>query len=177
MEVYKITIDDETGMEAVSLVENPAVEIEFLAFSNQQKLAFNEEKRCVTGVVCLADTPIYRIDEVRGEYYVVFDKKTIEKMMIKYSKDGLMNSINIEHSGPKTDGIFLYESYIYNKERGITPKEFTVPDGSWIATFKVENEEVWQKIKKGEVKGFSLEGLFNLEPENEFDNWINSYLA
>lgn len=175
MDIYKLTIDDETGMEAISLVEFPATEQNFLAFSDDTLWKFNQEQRCVTGVVMLADTPIYRYQNGK-EFYIMFDSETIKKMMIKYSKDGLMNSLNIEHKGAKIDGVFLYESYIYNSDKGIKPNDFNVTDGSWIASFKVENDEIWEKIKNGEVKGFSLEGYFNLQPVDEFDNWLDSYL-
>ena len=90
--IYKIKIDPTdqvTGMDAISLVEFPAVEVDFLKFSKDESIQLqfeNEEKRIITGVALLADTPIYRIKPDGEEYYVVFDKETIEQLITKYAK-------------------------------------------------------------------------------------------
>lgn len=177
--VYKINIDlfdDITGLDAISLVESPAVKKDFLVFSEDKKLVFNdEEKRIITGVAILADTPIYRRDNSGNEYYVIFDKETIQKLVEKYSKNNLINSVNIEHNDNDfVDGVTMIESYIVDKSRGICPKEFEdIPDGSWIVSYKVENDEVWNKIKSEELFGFSVQGIFKLVEEkisSEFSN-------
>jgi len=167
--IYKITIDPTdqlTGLDAISLVEFPAVEFDFLKFSEDGiKLSFeNEEKQIISGVALLADTPIYRLRPDGSEYYVVFTKEVIEQLVEKYSKYMFNNVVNIEHSDTHfVDGVFMIESYIKNAERGIVPIEFKeIPDGSWIVSYKVENRAVWDKIKSGEVKGFSVQGVFNL---------------
>lgn len=194
MRIFYIKIDDEMeGMDAISLVESPAVERDFLCFSKDKqpvKMKFDDSKHVITGVVALADTPIYRYNEKMGEYYVVFSKETIVKMVEKYSKDGLFNSVNLQHDDDKfVDGIYMYESYLTNKERGINPKEFEdIPDGSWICSFKVENEDLWKQIINGDkLNGFSLQGMFELEEkfekeyisqsqEESFDEWLNKLL-
>lgn len=178
--VYKIKIDPSdqiTGLDAISLVEFPAVEVDFLKFSEDKGVTLrfeDDEKRIISGVALLADTPIYRIRPTGEEYYVVFDKETIIQLIEKYSKYMFNNVVNIEHSDAHyVDGMYMIESYIINKERGIVPAEFSeVPDGSWIVSYKVENMDVWGKIKSGEVKGFSVQGVFNLieekiEPEED----------
>jgi len=173
--IYKIKIDPTdqvTGMDAISLVEYPAVEVDFLKFSKDENIHLqfeNDEKRIITGVALLADTPIYRIKPDGEEYYVVFDKETIEQLVTKYAKYMFQNFVNIEHSDRHyVDGMYMIESYIINHERGIVPNEFSkVPDGSWIVSYKVENMDVWEKIKSGEVKGFSIQGVFNLIEQNE----------
>ena len=184
MKVFYINIDDElTGINAISLVESPAVEKDFLCCSKEKKtvkLNFDNAKRVISGVVCLADTPIYRYNEKYGEYYVVFSKETIQKMVEKFAKMDLFKSVNLQHDDTKfVDGIYMFESYIINKERGINPVEFSdIPDGSWIASFKVENEELWNEIKSGnELNGFSLAGLFAFaEPENEEVDELEQYI-
>jgi predicted amino acid racemase len=111
----------------------------------------------------LADTPIYRNDG-NGEYYVVFSKDTIKKIAQKYFKKGYQNNVNLMHdSGQVMDGVTMFESWIVDEKRGIKPmKGFEdVKEGSWFGSFKVENEEVWNMIKDGKVKGFSVEGIFN----------------
>lgn len=173
--IYKIKIDPTdqiTGMDAISLVECPAVEVDFLKFSKEEpkSLQFtNEEKRIITGVALLADTPIYRVKPDGEEYYVVFDRETIEQLVTKYSKYMFNNVVNIEHSDQHfVDGMYMIESYLKNSERGIVPIEFSeIPDGSWIVSYKVNNPDVWEKIKSGEVKGFSIQGVFNLIEQKE----------
>lgn len=192
MKVFYIRINDEdlTGIDAISLVDVPAVEKNFLCFSEEKqpiKMQFDNSKHIITGVVCLADTPIYRYDERVGEYYVVFSKETIEKMVEKFAKMDLFKSVNLQHDNEKfVDGIYMMESYITNKERGINPIEFAdIPDGSWVASYKVENEALWGEIINGnKLNGFSLQGMFELEqkfekvlPKDEtFDEWLQKYL-
>lgn len=191
MKVFYINIDDElTGINAISLVESPAVEKDFLCFSKEKetvKLNFDNAKRVISGVVCLADTPIYRYNKKYGEYYVVFSKETIQKMVEKFAKMDLFKSVNLQHDDTKfVDGIYMFESYIINKERGINPIEFSdIPDGSWIASYKVENDELWGEIINGnKLNGFSLQGLFELEEkfseqkpvEETFDEWLEKQL-
>ena len=184
MKIFNIVIneDDQTGMDTISLVSQPAVGVNFLKFEEQKeikKLSFDADKRIISGVICLAGIPIYRYDKEIGDYYVVFTSEVIEKMMIKYSKMNLNNSVDLQHNGKKVDGVIMFESYIYNKERNIAPVEFgDIPDGSWIASFKVENEELWNEIKSGnELNGFSLAGLFCFaEPENEEVDELEQYI-
>lgn len=184
MKIFNIVIneDDQTGMDTISLVSSPAVGVNFLKFEEQKeikKLSFDADKHIITGVVALAGIPIYRYDKEIGDYYVVFTSEVIEKMMIKYSKMNLNNSVDLQHNGKKVDGVIMFESYIYNKERNIAPVEFgDIPDGSWIASFKVENDELWNEIKSGnELNGFSLAGLFAFsEPENEEVDELEQYI-
>lgn len=192
MKVFYIKINDdfETGIDAISLVDFPAVERNFLCFSKDEKrvnLKFDASKHVITGVVALADTPIYRYDERMGEYYIVFSKETIVKMVEKFAKMDLFKSVNLQHDDNNfVDGIYMFESYITNKERGINPKEFEdIPDGSWICSFKVENEALWNEIINGDkLNGFSLQGMFELEEQFEkqepkeetFDEWLNNYI-
>lgn len=190
MKVYKLTIDDdlELGMDAISLVEFPAVEVDFQCFSKEQRMdftSFNDEKHEITGVVCLADTPIYRNNPTFGEHYIIFEKDMIRKMVHRYFKNGLGNQVNIEHQGPMIDGLTMIESYIVDNERNIVPSMFkSIPEGSWVCTFKVENDEVWNEIKeKHSLKGFSLQGYFQYGDEvklskstNDYENWIDEIL-
>lgn len=192
MKVYYIKIDEDSslGIDAISLVDFPAVERNFLCFSKEDKrinLKFDASKHVISGVVALADTPIYRYNERMGEYYVVFSKETILQMVEKFAKNGLFKSVNLQHDDNMfVDGIYMFESYITNKERGINPKEFEdIPDGSWICSFKVDNEALWNEIINGDkLNGFSLQGMFELEEQFEkqlpkeetFDEWLNKYI-
>ena len=170
MKLYDIYIDPtdfETGMDAISLVADPAVEVDFLKFGKDKPMSLNfadEERHIITGIALLADTPIYRIAPDKTEYYVRFTKDCIRQLVEKYFKFGLTNSVNIEHKDNQfVDGVTMLESYIIDKERGICPNEFaSAPDGSWVVSYKVNNLDVWDKIKTGEVMGFSIQGIFHL---------------
>lgn len=166
--IYKAVIEDETnGMFTVSLVDEPAVESNFLYFNAQKKpMCFrveNEEKRVVTGVIMRVDHPIYRIGVSGFEYYITFDKATVEKMAEKWLKDGLQSNVNLQHNpNMYVDGVLLKEVYFKDINRGINPKGFEdIEDGSLFGTYHIENEKVWESVKNGEFKGFSLEGCFN----------------
>ena len=146
------------GASALSWAENKLRQIDKQSFSIQ-----DEEEKIITGALMLADTPIYRNDG-NGEYYVVFGKDTIKKIAQKYFKKGYQNNVNLMHdSGQVMDGVTMFESWIVDEKRGVKPmKGFEdVKDGSWFGSFKVENEEVWNMVKDGKVKGFSVEGIFN----------------
>lgn len=170
--VFSITpdMDDENqGMFLVSLVDDPAIEVDFLAFNNEEKLSFavqDEEKHIVTGPAIIADVPIYRRNK-NGEFYVVFKKDDIPAIVEKFMQRGLSNFINVMHdedSLSNTDAVMI-ESYFINKERGIYPQEFkNITDGSWFCSFKILNEDIWQQIKSGDLKGFSIEIATDLEP-------------
>jgi hypothetical protein len=172
--VYKLDInefDEETGIDFVSLVENAAIQKDFLAFSETPiKFAIqDEEKRIVTGAAMIADLPIYRRDDIRGEYYVVFDKESIFKIAKKWARSNQYNSVNAHHKTPIMNGVSLFESYIIDRERGVMPpKGFEeVADGSWFVSYLIDNDDVWAKVKSGEFKGFSVEGVFDFPEDKE----------
>lgn len=179
MKVFYVKLSD-GGIDAISLVETPAFEENFLCFEKQPlKFSLDNTKHVITGVICLADTPIYRFDNKHGEYYVVFTKETIEQMVQKFAKDNLFKSVNLQHDDSQfVDGIYMFESYLVNKERGIIPVEFPdIPDGSWIGSYKVENEELWEQIVNGtKLNGFSLQGMFQLKDKDTFEEWLENQL-
>ena len=172
--VYNISIDFDTdeGLQLVSLVDDPAVVESFLTFNSEEqvKLVFtsDEEQHIISGVSLLADTPIYRCDETGG-YYVVFTKETIKQLVEKYNKENKTNLTSLQHNGQIISDCVMVESYFIDKERGICPKEFShCPDGSWITSYKVTNDELWNEIKtSGQLNGFSVEISCQLEPAKE----------
>jgi hypothetical protein len=127
----------------------------------------DEEQKIVSGPLMIADLPIYRRDE-EGEYYVMFTKDQIKKIVQRFFKKGYQAKVNIEHGKP-AQGVYMFESYIIDRERGVNPpKGFEdVANGSWFGSFKVENEGLWKKVKDGTFKGFSVEGLFKYEKTGE----------
>lgn len=166
---FYINIDDDEnlGLQAVSIVDKPAIETDFLKFKDQ-KIVFakDESKHILTGPALIADMPIYRRNFVTGEeYYVVFTKETIAKLVERYSKNNMLNSVNLQHDSDSfTTGATLVESYFVDKSRGIAPKEFDIADGSWICSFKITDEALWDQIvNTDEFNGFSVEVIANLE--------------
>jgi hypothetical protein len=123
----------------------------------------DEDQRIVSGPLMIADLPIYRKDE-DGEYYVMFTGEQIKKIVQRFFKKGYQAKVNIEH-GKKADGVYMFESYIIDRDRGVNPPTGfeDVADGSWFGSFKVENEKLWSEVKAGTFKGFSVEGLFRYE--------------
>ena len=176
--IYNIVIDDaETGIDRISLVEMPAVESNFLAFAKNKKqvmFSANEEQQMITGVLARADYPIYRNDDQLGEYYIQFGKETIKLMAEKLLADGHQNWVNIEHiENSDVDGVYMLEMFIKDTNKGINPTGFDdISDGSLFATFKVRNPKVWECIKNGSFKGYSIEGLFGFEETKSEDEKI-----
>jgi hypothetical protein len=125
----------------------------------------NEEQRIVSGPLMVADQLIYRNNKL-GEHYVKFSAETIKQIAIKFSKKKYQMNVNLMHD-PKmqVEGVTMFESFIVDKKRGILPMEQfkDVADGSWFGSFYVENPDVWNAVKKGELRGFSVEGLFQYD--------------
>ena len=114
----------------------------------------------------VADMPIYRNNEKFGEHYVTFSAETIRQIAIKFAKKKYQNHVNLMHDPNMTiDGCTMFESFIVDKKRGIMPMQGfeDIADGSWFGSFYVENPEVWQNIKDGFLKGFSVEGMFDYD--------------
>jgi hypothetical protein len=173
--IYQLDISDDLESESevnfVALVDKPAIERNFLKFKEARNnfAIQNEDRRIVSGALMLADTPIYRNDQ-QGEYYVIFTKETIEKIAQKFFKKGYQSNVNLMHNeNMALEGVTLYESFIVDSDRGISAlKGFEdAPQGSWFGSFIVDNDDVWSKIKSGEFKGFSVEGLFSYKKENK----------
>jgi hypothetical protein len=139
----------------------------------------NEEKRIVSGVAMVADLPIYRRDAVRGEYYVMFDREAIFKLAKKWARNGKYSSVN-QHHESEVKGVHLLESYLIDRERGVNPPNGfeKIADGSWFVSYLVDNDEVWAKVKDGEFKGFSVEGMFDfVDEETELYNKLKRVVS
>ena len=172
--VYDAIIsDEETGMFRISLVDDPAVMSNFQAFDAHKKPMMyaiqDEEKRLVRGCIMRSDFPIYRRDEKMGEYYVIYKAEEIRKMAEKYLLEGRQNDVNLMHQeGSNVDGVQMVQYFI--KGDGIQVDGFDdCADGSLFGEFHVVNDSVWAEIKAGTYKGFSLEGVFDLVPEQNKD--------
>jgi len=139
----------------------------------------NEEQHIISGPLMLADTPIYRSNSKFGEHYVTFSPETIKDIAIKFSKKGYQKNVNLMHdSNMQVDGLVMFESFIVDKARGILPMAGyeDAKDGSWFGSFYVENEQVWNLIKEGKVKGFSVEGYFDYAAPNKEESYAEKKL-
>lgn len=161
-------LDSDLEVDFMSLVGKPAIEKNFMAF-NEAKLKFNvdTERRIVSGPAMIPNMLMYRNSPEMGEYYVVFDAPTIQTIALKFFKKGLTKSINIMHdANQQTQAVTIFESFITDSTRGIMPmKGFEdTAEGTWFISAKVEDDAVWERVKNGELKGFSAEGIFKLMP-------------
>ena len=182
IEVFELVIDtdDESGISQIAFVDFPAIESNFLQFTEQKEHKFkikDEEKRIVEGYAMISQLLIPRIDENGKKFFVKFSAKTIEQIREKQSRLGLNNCFNLMHdSENKAEGVYMLDNLIIDNERGkVAPKEFEkVPNGSLWISAKVDNDEIWNAIKAGEFSGFSVEGLFKqLESVSMDENLIN----
>lgn len=160
----------EVEVSFVALVDKPAIERNFLAF-NAVSLNFKADatQRIISGPAMVADSLIYRRDE-NGEYNVFFSKETIKQIAVKFFKKDYQKNLNLFHDPALSlEGVTVFESFVSDKERGVKPMEGfeDLPDGSWFISAKIDNEEVWNKIQSGEVKGFSVEGIFSYVKKGE----------
>jgi len=165
MNILELIIDEEAelyGIDAISLVEQPAIESDWIAM-NSQVVEFktqNEEKRLIMGAALIPDKPIYRKNG-EEEYYVYFSKKTVRRAMELYFKNGNQANATLEHEH-KINGLHVVESWIVEGEQDKSRMYgLEVPVGTWMVSMKVENDAIWEKfVKEGSVKGFSIEGYF-----------------
>jgi hypothetical protein len=168
-------LTDGSEVDFVALVDKPAIERNFLRFK-EDRLSFeiqDEERRIISGPIMLADTPIYRNDNGQ-EYFVSFPKDTIYKIVKKMFQKNYTGNVNLMHDPKKiVEGVTMFECWISDESRGVKPmKGFEdAPDGSAFASYFVDNDEVWSKVKSGEFKGFSVEGLFNYKRGEQVMNY------
>lgn len=168
--LYNATLASESdGIFAVSLVADPAVMTDFIRFGKQEKPERKAMKydfsvsdgleHCITGVLLKANVPVYRISPDMGEYLLNFTPEVIKKMAENMTQRGGFATNDIEHDENYFwDKLRLRELYIKDSTKGISPVNFEdVPDGSLFATYKVQDVDLWEKIEKEEVKGFSIE--------------------
>ena len=171
---YLVTVDSEAF--ACSLVTNPAVEELFVYFSEDNPLIekfADDSKHMLTGVVAIPNKPIYRRNKDGEEYDIVFSAEAIEKMAMNYMRNYRQNEVTLQHQ-EETDGVYLVEQWIKQDETRdksvVIGLSEDLPVGSWIQTYYVDSNDVWQRIKSGELRGLSLECALGLE---EFESNLN----
>ena len=169
MKLIELIIDTEmelSGIDAISIVENPAIEENWIALNEQPKeyhfAEVDKEKKIIMGAMLVPDKPIYRRDEENGEYYIYFSQDTIRKCMEMFFQNGNQSNATFEHQ-ESIKGLTVVESWIVEDTEKDKSNLYNlnVPVGTWMGTIKVENDVIWKDyIKTGKVKGFSIEGYF-----------------
>ena len=165
MRIVELILDEEQeiGIEAISVVENPAIEEDFIALKSQEfKLAeVDKEKRILMGALLIPNKPIYRRNG-EDEYYIYFSKDTVLKASQMYLMQGKQNNSTLEHQY-QINGLSLVESWIVEDKVHDKSVKYgmNLPLGTWVGAVKVNNDEIWNEfVKTGKVKGFSIEGYF-----------------
>ena len=165
MKIIELILDeeqDEIGVDAISIVESPAIESDFVALKNEEiKLAeVDKDKRILMGALLIPNKPIYRNSE-EGEYYIYFSKETIVKASQMFLQNGNQSNSTLEHN-KVLDGLTLVESWIVESEQDKSRHYgLNVPVGTWMGSVKVNNSKIWENyVKTNKVKGFSIEGYF-----------------
>ena len=185
MKLVELIIDErdsESGIDAVSVVESPAIEENFIALA-EQKIELKEidaEKRILMGAALIPNKKIYRVNEkTKEEFEIFFSEQTVRQAMELFFKKGNQSKATQEHA-KSIDGMTVVESWlIEDKVHDKSVKYgFNLPKGTWMISMKVDNDQVWNDVKEGKVKGFSIEGFFadKLEmsmEENEKHSIIN----
>jgi hypothetical protein len=164
-------LDSDLEVSYIGLVDRPAIERNFQAFKEHpQKFAINEELHVISGAAMVAGLPMYRNDYRLGEYFVYFSKETIQEIVEKFSAKGLMQKFNLFHDdSQQVSDVTIFNSFVTNKTLGIHPPAGfeDLAEGSWFISVKVNNPAVWEKVKSGMIKGFSVEGIFAYLPTKQ----------
>jgi len=173
METYKVIFneDENEGVYAVSLVSDPAIGVNFITLSKQKEIKLatvNEEQRILMGAILIPNQPIYRNQDGQ-EFNIIFPKETIKQVQQNFALKGYQNNSTIEHSGTNIPNVTFVESWI--KEDEVHDKSvhygFNEEVGTWFGLMKVNNDEIWNDyVKTGKVKGFSIDGVFDMEKVN-----------
>jgi len=172
LETFELFIDEareEDGIEAISLVEFPAIEENFVALS-KHKVEFktvDSEKRVIVGLALVPDKPIYRRSGDK-EYNIIFSKETVRKASELYLKRLKLNNATLEHDEQMTSGVSVIESWIVEDPSKDKTALYglNAVEGAWAVTMKIDNDEVWEDVKSGKYLGLSIEGMFSDRAED-----------
>ena len=168
MKLYELLIDENdlllSGVHALSIVENPAIQSDFIALGDQKPVLLAEvskDKQILMGAALIPDKPIYRKDG-EEEYYVYFSKETIAKTAEAFFRNNNQNNATLEHA-EVLDNMTVFESWIVEDPEFDKSKKYglEVPAGTWMVSMKVDDKDVWDNyVKDNKVFGFSIEGKF-----------------
>ena len=179
MRIVELVIEkDLDGIDAVSLVDSPAIEENFIALNKEYKIEFAEvdsDKRILMGAALIPNKQIYRKNG-KDEFYVFFSEATVKQASELFLKNGNQSNATLEHKA-KFDGATVVESWIIDNPDMDKSKQygFSLPKGTWMISMKIEDENVWKQVKEGKYKGFSIEGYFADKLEMAEEVALESY--
>ena len=163
--IVKCVIDEngKLGLTAMGLVDVPAIEENWVALSSEKvKLSsVDKERRMLYGAALIPEKLILRIDKNNEEYYMKFERDTIEQLAHDFYKKNLHHTTNLQHQYPVT-GVTIVESWLKegNSDKSLALGLSDLPDGTWFIGAKVDDDSVWEEVKAGAIRGFSIEGMF-----------------
>jgi len=164
--IIELIIDEndlQTGIHAVSVVHSPAIEENFIALSKHEieLKEVDTEKKILMGAALVPNKQILRADKDGNGYYIYFSEDTIKKASELFLMRSNQNNATLEHK-EKLNGMSVVESWVIDNPEMDKSKEygFSLPKGTWMISMKVNNEDIWNDVKAGKVKGFSIEGYF-----------------
>lgn len=168
--IYKASIKKlENGLNILSMVESPAIEVEYLKMNKENELELkfeilNEEKRIVIAPAMIPDLVIPRVNKQGVKYSVYFDKETIFESLVKLSQEQKDQNIDVNHSQQLIKGATIIEKFITDEKRVQSVKGFeNLPIGTLYFTAVVTDEQLWSDIKAGKINGWSIDGAYTLE--------------
>ena len=163
--IVKCVIDEngKLGLTAMGLVDVPAIEENWVALSSEKvKLSsVDKERRMLYGAALIPEKLILRIDKNNEEYYMKFERDTIERLAHDFYKKNLHHTTNLQHQYPVT-GVTIVESWLKegNSDKSLALGLSDLPNGTWFIGAKVDDDSVWEEVKSGAIRGFSIEGMF-----------------
>jgi hypothetical protein len=166
MKIIELIIDEKdemSGIDAVSVVHSPAIEENFVALQKHELelKEVDKEKRILMGAALIPNKHIYRVNEKNEEYYIYFSSDTVRKASELFLMRSNQNNATLEHES-KLQGMSVVESWIIDDSKSDKSRlyGFDLPKGTWMISMKVNNDKIWNDVKEGKVKGFSIEGYF-----------------
>ena len=166
--VFAVNVDDPgCSISTMSLVDDPAMSIDMVCFSKEQKMKFSiqdESQHNILTCLVRVDFPILRLTEDGNPYYIVFNKDNAKVLCQRLMKDGMQQNISLQHNGKLIDGIQLQEVFIKDSSLGISPVGFEdAADGSLMGVYHIEDDALWNDCIEGRFKGISIESLLGIE--------------
>lgn len=175
--IYDTVLNEEGGVNVISLVQNPAMQSMYMAFSDDEqetiKLA-DEEERLILGAALIPNKLVLRKDKEGNPFFIRFSAETIKQTAYSFFRNNMGNNFNASHNKDiALEGVYVVGGFLKDSSIGMNPpEEFSDhPDGTWFVFAKVDDAEVWDKyIKTGELRGFSIEGNYGLSNSGEVSN-------
>jgi hypothetical protein len=165
--IYDAILGANNEIQLISLVDSPAIQRDFVYFNEEKQLQyFNEDQQMIVTPIIIPDKLIFRSNNTLGEFYTKFSKETIKKINYQYAKDNNFNKSNLNHKD-SVKGIIMLQNWIKESQddKSNLYGFSDLPIGTWFGIYKIDNQDVWNKIKSGDINGVSIEGYLTYQKE------------